>query len=560
MPGFRKKLQQPSQTSSLGHLHLLTELSREFARSLDIEKTLFDVVSRVAEAMSAEAASVFLYDRQKSCLVCRACHGPVDIIGLEVPANKGVIGRTVQDNRVQLVKNTGKDPDFEGNVDKKSGYATHSLISAPLSTAEGVIGVIQVLNPLEDGGFDEKDCEILQILASPAALAIDHARMTSALLEQEQMRKELHIARQIQRSLLPKREKAPFPVLAINKPARDISGDFYDYYRLDDGRIAFSLGDVSGKGIEASLLMVRAMTLLRSIGRQGLPVPEWMSQVNQALCENISMGMFVCVISGYYDPSNGELAWVNAGLPPLLVEDHRGVFEAYVAKEPPLGILPGMAYSCESTVLDNAFAYIYSDGITESRDASGEVIGEEGFKKLISARPLESPERRLSHIAMEMRHFRISDDTTLMLIHDRCRWQVPMLEFGFTADADNLKTMRDAMQDALQAIGADSEYIRNMQLAVNEACTNVLRHAYCGDINGRLLLSLMRGENFLEFHLRDFAETDACECVKPVDHETLKPGGLGVQLIDTLMDEWFYSRPTDGKGNILIMRKEYGKE
>src|SRR5690606_38783954 len=296
-------------------LPLLAELSQQLALSLDLEQTLLQAVTRIAAFMEAEAAAVFLLE--DDWLVCRASAGPVDVRGLKLPRGRGIVGRAVVQNACQMVRDAHADPDFAGNVDDRTGFVTRSVLCAPLSTAEGPIGALQVLNKQGGGLFDERDRDALRLLAAPTALALSGARMAEKLLEQTRIQRELTMARRLQRSLLPKRRRGGYPVLALNLPAREISGDFYDFFDLPDGRIAFALGDVAGKGLDAAFLMVRCASLLRWAGKEGLAPSDWLARVNDELGEAIAAGMFVCAVAGYYDPRSGEAVWANAGFPPV---------------------------------------------------------------------------------------------------------------------------------------------------------------------------------------------------------------------------------------------------
>src|SRR5690606_15799942 len=297
-------------------LPLLAELSQQLALSLDLEETLRQAVNRIAEFMQAEAAAVFLVDGAN--LVCRACAGPVDIRGLSVPKTRGIVGRAVTTNSPQLVRDAHADPDFLNAIDADTGFVTRSILCAPLSTANGPIGALQVLNKRDGGLFDIADRDALRLLAAPTALAVSGAHMAEELLEQNRIRRELGMARRLQRSLLPKRRRGGYPVRALNLPAREISGDFFDFFDLPDGRIAFASGDVSGKGLDAAFLMVRCASLLRWAGKEGLAPRDWMARVNDELGEAIASGMFVCAVAGYYDPRRQTAVWSNAGFPPLL--------------------------------------------------------------------------------------------------------------------------------------------------------------------------------------------------------------------------------------------------
>jgi sigma-B regulation protein RsbU (phosphoserine phosphatase) len=402
-------------------LGLLADLSQGLAVSIDIEETLSQAVNRIADCMLAEAASVFLVDAPAQQLVCRACAGPVDVVGLRLPLNAGIVGRTLATNQAQMVRDAQRDPDFAGKVDAGTGFRTHSVLCAPLSTARGTIGVIEVLNKRDGGLFDAAERDMLRVLAAPTALAISNAALVAEMVDQTRIRRELQLARQMQRSLLPKRRRDGYPVLGVNRPAREISGDFYDFFDLPDGRIAFAIGDVSGKGLDASLLMVRTASLLRWAGKDQLAPGLWLSKINEELCDTVSGGMFVCAAVGYYDPVARRAVWANAGFPPALAQRSDGSWSEYAAEGPPLAIVPGMQYPEQQADVADGSLYFYSDGVTDVRDTQRRTIGVEGVRDLFERHSAAAPEARLRAIVGELRRLRLADDTTIVLLEDRPR-------------------------------------------------------------------------------------------------------------------------------------------
>jgi phosphoserine phosphatase RsbU/P len=400
-------------------LGMLADLSQALAVSIDIEETLQQAVDRIADCMQAEAASVFMLDREAEKLVCRACAGPVDVTGLRLPVDAGIVGRTLQTNTCQMVRDAQSDPDFAGKIDADTGFTTRSVLCTPLSTQRGPIGVLEVLNKRDGGLFDESDRDMLRVLAAPTSLAISNAALVDELVEQNRIRRELQLARQMQRSLLPKRRRDGYPILGVNRPAREISGDFYDYFDLPDGRIAFAVGDVSGKGLDAALLMVRTASLLRWAGKDRLPPEEWLRQVNEELADTVSGGMFVCAVVGYYDPATRVAQWANAGFPPALASRADGGFDEFPAEGPPLAILPGIVYEAQQATIGDGSLYFFSDGVTDVRDAGRNQLGVEGVRALFGRHAALPPEARLRAILGELRRMRLADDTTLLLIEDR---------------------------------------------------------------------------------------------------------------------------------------------
>ncbi|MEK7246462.1 MAG: GAF domain-containing protein, partial [Pseudomonadota bacterium] len=243
-------------------MELVAELGRDFASTLDIEHTLAGALRRIADHVEAEAGALFMLDAAGKTLRCHASVGPTDIVGLTIAADQGIAGRAVQRNIGEIVRDVSQDPQFNRAVDQKTGFTTRSILCAPLSVKDDRIGAIQLINKRGgDGLFDGDDLNLLAVLASSAALAILNARMAVKLVEQERVRRELELAAEIQRSLLPQAEAEDYPVHGINYPARTVSGDFFDFFSLADGRICFALGDVSGKGINAALLMAKAASL-----------------------------------------------------------------------------------------------------------------------------------------------------------------------------------------------------------------------------------------------------------------------------------------------------------
>ncbi|MEZ5441371.1 MAG: SpoIIE family protein phosphatase [Lysobacterales bacterium] len=542
-----------SQRQLLGteEFGVLAELGHAFATTLDINQTVRQAVEQIAIHMDAEAAALFLIDGNKGELVCRACSGPVDVTGLRVPRGRGIVGRAIKQNKVQLVQNVATDVDHAGDV---GGFVTRSILCAPLSAAEGPIGALQVLNKRSGQLFDTHDRDILRLLAVPTTLALSNARLAEELMQRERLRREFQLARQMQKTLLPLRQK-DCPVLGINIPAREISGDFYDHFALPDGRIAFCVGDVSGKGMDAALLMVRASSLLRWAGKEGLPPDRWLARVNEELCQTVTEGRFLCALAGYFDPETSLLEWSNAGLPPLLLRSAKGGYRQFIADGPPLAILADYPYTSNRCLLGDGSAYIYSDGATDVRGEGSEPIGIDGFQALIDQLVDLVPRARLRGLVSRLRGLHLADDTTLMLVEQDPEEAHYLAGISIGCDAHCLKLVRHTVDEQLQRLGMPADVRQRIVLAIDEATANVIRHAYQGDASGRMSLDIWRMGGQLHFVLRDWAREVDPSRIKPRDLNHCRPGGLGINLIDMVMDQWGFEAPADGSGNVLRMIK-----
>lgn len=561
MPVAGQIAMQASSTSprSQDLLAFMAELSQKLAVSVDLARTLRESVSYVTDYLDAEAVSVFLVDPETGELECRACQGPVDILGLRVPLGQGIVGRAVASQQCQMVRDAYADADFSTEVDTCTGFVTRSVLCAPLPTARGVIGAIEVINKRGELLFDETDMTALRLMAAPMALALNVARMAEELVEQNRIRRELGMARRLQRSLLPRRRRGGYPLRAINLSAREISGDFYDFFDLPDGRIGFTVGDVAGKGLDAAFLMVRCASLLRWAGKDGLRPADWLAQVNDELGEAIAPGMFVCVVAGHYDPATRQAIWANAGFPPLLRVAKDGRIDHFEAASPPLGILRRLAFPEQTCELTDANLYLYSDGLTDVRNERGEPLGIEGASELFSRLDHLAPEPRVRAVVRALRSLRVTDDITLMLISGGdAIGEAELLDHSFPAQAGELSGMRRALAAALARAGVDADLRQSLVLAVDEACSNVIRHGHggAGDALIRLKLRLEAGE--LVFQLLDEAPLTAADCLRPRDLSECRPGGLGINIIDQLMDRWSMRPRPDGCGNLLEMVKRIG--
>jgi|TARA_B100000953_G_scaffold202991_1_gene167268 sigma-B regulation protein RsbU (phosphoserine phosphatase) len=405
--------------SSEKQLTLLAEISQNFSNSLDISQTLQNAIERFMQYLNSEAASIFLLENNNSELVCVRCAGPVDIAGIKIPSGKGIIGNAINTRKSQMIRDAQNDPNFSKSVDAGTGFKTRSILAVPLVVNDKCIGALELINKKNDDLFNEHDESISMVLASYAALAIHNARMADALVEKERMRKELELAREIQIGLLPKDDDTNiFPIKGMNVPALEVSGDFYDFFKRDDGLIYFNLADVSGKGMNAAMLMAKASSLLHHLAKSISDPGELLGRVNNEICESISHGMFVTIVSGFLDAENDKISFSNAGHQPPLFHNSKGEFVEIKESAPPIGIIPGTEFPVETIHLDGGAVYLFTDGVTESHDENKKFLEVSGLIKLIEINSKLPIPNRLDRIVSKIRNSDTDqhDDITLMII------------------------------------------------------------------------------------------------------------------------------------------------
>jgi len=246
-------------------------------------------------------------------------------------------------------------------------------------------------------------------------------RLEQALAERDQLasdlNRELELAREVQKSLLPPAAAGIPGITGLNLSAKAVSGDFYDYYQLADGRVAFCLADVSGKGMNAALLMAKSASLFRCLGK-GIHDPgKLLGMLNREIFETSIHGMFVTMVAGVFDPKRGEVTLSSAGHLPALHMGSAALMGAYPAEAPPLGIVPDSQFGNHTFALDGGCLYLYTDGLLEAR-IGNQRLEQEGLLRLIKEHmhlPLEVRPGAIVDAVLDSEGV-VDDDLTLMII------------------------------------------------------------------------------------------------------------------------------------------------
>jgi sigma-B regulation protein RsbU (phosphoserine phosphatase) len=331
----------------------------------------------------ADRCSIWLLDERKKELWTKVAHGTREI---RVPEGSGLVGACVTSNQTVMSNDVSSDKRFFQKVDDTSGYLTHSVLALPLHGHSGkVIGVLQVLN--KPAGFTQSDVEMLGLAASYAASTLETQRLRHEAEATRVLYRELEIARDVQQKLLPQK----FPSVpgleyaGFCRPARAVGGDYYDFCPLEDGRFALTLGDVSGKGIAAALMMAGIHSSLRTQMLMGVPsLAAQLSQFNSAIYISSPPDKYSTLFVGIIDPSRRELSYVNAGqVMPMLVR--RGKVLRLKESGVPIGLLPSWQYEQASVAIEAGDLLVcFSDGISEAENARGEFWEEKGASQVVS--------------------------------------------------------------------------------------------------------------------------------------------------------------------------------
>ncbi|MEW6731619.1 MAG: SpoIIE family protein phosphatase [Acidobacteriota bacterium] len=360
-----------------------------------LDNTLNRVMDLVFDALPVERGFLFLSSnwapkkgvksRTKSRpkpneLICKVARNATkELSGEEIKISRSISEKVISEGTSVLTSDALHDPRFQ---DRQSIVISQmrSIMAVPLAIGDEVIGMIYVDNPYATNRFSEDDLLVLTTIASVAAIKIENARLIEERIEKKRIEEELKVANEIQLRLHPvSPPRIPgYDMIGISFPCREIGGDYYDFIQRKSGRIIFALGDVSGKGIGAALLMSSLHAALRAQAQTGLGPAEIITEVNNYIFESSPENKFLTLFCAELDPVVGRLCYSNAGHnPPILVCSDNRVMKLE-AGGLPVGITNDIGYEDDTVLMSPGdVLVIYSDGITDSVNEADEDFGEQ---------------------------------------------------------------------------------------------------------------------------------------------------------------------------------------
>lgn len=374
---------QPSEE----HLALLYRLSQTFNSSLDLGAVLNQVIDEVIAATRAERGFVMLAEPEGK-LVFRAARG-IDQQTIEEPGfqvSRGVIERVASRGQPMLTSDAQIDERISMLTSVMS-LGLRSVLCVPLKVKENTIGVIYVDNRLKAGIFSQADLDLMNAIAANAAVAIENARLYQVAVEKGRMERELQVAHKVQASLLPAQtpQLPGWEFAAHWQPAREVSGDYYDFIEGPEESLGLTIADVTDKGMPAALFMAFTRSIVRASLDHVQKPEEGLTRANHLICSESSYGFFVTLVYALVYPNYGDISYVNAGHnPPLKYDSRRSQLEALARTGIPLGIEQDWTFEQAQVSLDHGdFILFYTDGLVDAIDANGDRFGMERLQQVL---------------------------------------------------------------------------------------------------------------------------------------------------------------------------------
>lgn len=409
-------------------LKALIEISQSLGGTLGLSEVLPKLLDSLFKIfVQADRGFVILREPRSGRLVPQAIKHRRGDGAQTIRLSRTIIEQVMAAKQAILSADAAADERFE-LAESIVEFQIRSMMCAPLLSGNGdALGVIQIDTLDQRSRFSRQDLDVLAAVACLAGQAVENAQLHEAALRQRIIERDLALAHEVQRSLLPAQPPRvePYEFFAYYEPAHEVGGDYYDYVDLPDGRVAVVLADVSGKGISASLLMARLSAETRfCLAAEPTPGAA-LGRLNRTFCSRGWEDRFVTMVLSVIDPARHEVTLVNAGhLPPLL---RRAGGEILAVSEDetrlPVGVDPEIEYpQCVVSLAPGDSLTLYTDGITEAMNERGELFGLQRLRTQLAVQveAVEQLGRRiLDHVRSFVGTHRQSDDMCLACFRRR---------------------------------------------------------------------------------------------------------------------------------------------
>ncbi len=399
--------------------------------------------------------------------------------------------------------------------------------------------------------------------------SFDNLRRTTTA--KERMESELNIGRDIQMSMLPLEfpafpHRTDFTVFATLEPAREVGGDFYDFFLLDEDRFCFCVGDVSGKGVPAALFMAVTKTLIKSRATNDFSPASILTHVNDEISANNDSAMFVTLWLGILDVTSGTLEYTNAGHnPPYLLRHTGEVVRLAERHGPVIGAVDGLVYSEGSGQLERGdVVFVYTDGVTEAMDPDGQLYEEDRLVEVLQSSDIDSVESLVHASTDDVWRFQAdaeqADDVTVLAVEFSGRVggseDVQVLELSVANRLEEIDSVNESFEAFAAEHGLPEKIRRSMKLVFDDLLNNVISYAYDDDEEHRIDVHVELSSDRVAVRISDDGHPfnpfgrSAPDTALTVGEREI--GGLGIHLVQSLMDEVSYKRRTDQNVVVLV--------
>ena len=409
-------------------VRLLLDIAGKFNSTMDPSRLLNDIIQSAKGMVEAEASSLFLLSDGGKNLELTIPTGPAtaEVSGKKIASDHGISGWVVQHQQPVLITDVQSDPRFQGELLSNPKFQSRNMICVPLNNNQGkTIGVLQAIN-IKEEFLNEEMLGLFQTLANQAATALENVHVKQQQLAAELVNKELEVATEIQARFFP--QQTPnlegYEVAGCSIPAKDVGGDYYDFIpNPEPCQHGFVVADVTGKGVPASLLMATMRATLRAnIQNNPNDIVQALRQVNGDIYRDSPVDKFITSIYCNLDYHRHEISYVNSGHnPPYIVRANDNRIEELDQGGVMLGIMEEIDLPKATLSIDKGdILMLFSDGVTEATNPSGELFSEERFEQWLLDHNQLSAEEMKDALLKTLRDYADgspqSDDITFIIV------------------------------------------------------------------------------------------------------------------------------------------------
>jgi sigma-B regulation protein RsbU (phosphoserine phosphatase) len=409
---------------------LMNSMSSSF-NSCELVDNILETTMRAVRAQRGAVLFAGDDDELKPCGECGHVHtirdGERRLTGLdEIEISTSVVHRVLSEGENVLLQ-SARGEGLEDSTKSIAALRLTSILCVPIRTQSRVFGILYIDTDLSDHEYTEDDMLLAAAAGNSAGLALENARIHKDLLERQRIDQDIEAAWTIQESFLVRDWPTDDPrleVYGLTRPAKVVGGDFYDFARLDEDHIGLLIGDVSGKGVPAALTMALLLAEFRLCATGADSTAEVMRRLNERMVARSRRGTFCTAALVALNLSNGHIMAANAGHHPVVRISSNGVSTCLPASGPPVGILEGVDWSDEeSVVAPGETLLLHTDGITEARDGSADPerpreedeYGLEGIERVARIRPERSPRSLIEAVLAD-----VDSHCSPLAPHDDC--------------------------------------------------------------------------------------------------------------------------------------------
>ncbi|MCB1188796.1 MAG: SpoIIE family protein phosphatase [Leptospiraceae bacterium] len=546
----------------LSELESLFDLGQAVLESRGEEELIFKSLRIVTREMNAKRAAVVILNAKTELL------NILYIIGNEEYQEKlsflrdSIILHSIIGNKIVLKNEKSSIQDFDA-LDEK--ILVGSFIILPLNDRDKKpFGAICVSDRKDFIQYEQGHLRLLQTISAQLIKGYENIKLNQDIIAKKAIEKEIEITRNIQKNILPSKlpSGSNFEIGVKSVPAKEVSGDFYDFYKYEDGQYSFLIADVSGKSLPAAIFMAMSSSVMRTLGRNHEYRPdELLKRANALIYEDSESGMFVTLFFIHYNPSISEVEFASAGHNDQIWIKNDGHYEIIKGKGPPLGVVPSVDYiGGKMKPSSGDLIVLYTDGAIEQEDKSKVEFGLDRLVEEIIKRrekPSQTIAEEIYDLIMEYADGSEQfDDFTLLILKFNDDYQFKRV---FPANNASIPKFRDFVYDTIKIRNLDATLNDDILLCADEAATNVVMHAYDNmDKNPTFECYMKFVDDTMSILIKNRGKPfDRNKVLEPSIHANLKgerKGGFGIYLIEKLMDKVTYYSDS-GINHILIEKK-----